>query len=224
MAIIQDGVNGAILAKVSANLAMSVSLVPTVGGQYSAGFETTSLAFTSNVVVWDFRNGTANLVLITNLQAQLAYMAVVAYAATGLRAALQLFVGRAYTAVSATNRTALTMSTNNCKLRTSYATAGVEIGFANLAAGITGGTITEDATALATNSQSAEDANIVAGAAVNQQTAGKNPLIWRPTPFGGPIVLAQNEGIRIRYLVTTAAAVIVSGMVNWSELGSTTYP
>lgn len=226
MAQIQDGTSGAILAKVTAGLALATQLVPTVGGQYSAGFESTSLAFTNNVVVWDFRNPSANLVLVTELVAQVIPMAIPAASATGVRTALQLFVGRTYTALSNTNRTALTLTTNNAKLRTAYNTPGVEIGFASATGGITGGTVTEDATPLMTASQGSQDTSVTAAAApgANQHRSNDRRLEWRPTPWDGPIVLAQNEGIRIRYLVTTAAAAIVAGHVRWSELGTTTYP
>jgi hypothetical protein len=221
MAVIQDGA-GATLAKVRANNAQAVNPVPTEGGQYSAGFETTSLAFTNNVVVWDFRNPTANLMLIHELYARVTEMAVATHAATGLRVALQLFVGRNYTALSATSRTALTLTTNNVKLRTSYPTSGAEIGFASAVGGITGGTLTEDVTALRTASQAVAD--VAAAAGTSQHRREENALIWRPTPWGGPIVLAQNEGVRIRYLVTTAAAAIIHGHVSWNELGTTVYP
>ena len=225
MAVIQDG-SGSTLAKVRASLAQAVQLIPTEGGQYSAGFETTSLAFTNNVVVWDFRNPTANLVLVTNLLAQVVPMAIPAANATGVRTNLRLFVGRNYTALSNTSRTALTLTTNNCKLRTSYPTPGVEIGFASAVGGITGGTITEDASSLADASQGSQDTSVTAAAApgANQHRSNDRPLIWQPTPWGGPIVLAQNEGIRIRYLVTTAAAAIVNGQVQWSELQTAVYP
>lgn len=223
MANIQDGAS-ATLAKVTAGLALATQLIPTPGGQYSAGFETTSLAFTNNVVVWDFRNPSANLVLVSQLVAQFFPMALAAGGVGGLRSALQLFVGRSYTALSNTNRTALTLTTNNCKLRTSYATPGVEIGFPSVVGGITGGAVTEDVTALATVSNSVFSEDVVGAANANSRFETTTPLIWQASPFDGPIVLAQNEGIRLRYLVTTAVAGVVSGHVRWSELGTTVYP
>jgi len=223
--IIQDALT-LLKAKVTEALGLAVQLVPTPGSQYSFGWETTVLAFTNNVVVFDLRNPTANLVLISKLQAQVNQVAIAAASAAGLRSALQLFVGRNYTALSSTNRTALTLTTNNGKLRTSYSTSGLEVGFASAAAGITTGTITEDVTALATSAQGAQNANITAAASpgVNQPFPSDRELIWEPSPWGGPIILAQNEGIRLRYLVTTAATVTISGYVQCAELGSTTYP
>lgn len=228
MAVIQGGSGTTNIANVSGNFALSTQLIPTAGGQYSAGWETTAagLAFTNNVVVWDFRNASANLVLITNVMAQVNAMGIAAAVATGLKTTLRLFVGRSYTVQSTTNATALTLTTNNCKLRTSYATPGVQIGTASATGGITGGTITEDASSLADAVQGALDESITAAASpgANQHRSNDRPLAWTPNPFGGPIVLAANEGIRIRYLVTTAATVVVGGQVQWSELGSTTYP
>ncbi len=221
---IESGASTSGQANVRPNFTLPVNIIPTEGGQYSAGWETTSLAFTNNVVVWDFRNPTANLVLITQLVAQVFPMALAAGAAGGLRAALQLFVGRSYTALSATNRTALTLTTNNAKLRTSYPTSGMEIGFASVVGGITGGTVTEDATALATMSNSVMSEDVVGAANANSRFETTNPLSWKAEPLDGPIVLAQNEGVRLRYLVTTAAAAIVSGHVRWAELGTTVYP
>ncbi len=214
------------ILKVRPNGAAALNIVPTEGGQYSYGFETASLAFTNNVVVCDFRNGGANLVLITYVQAAINEMAIAAASATGLRASLQLFVGRSYTAQSTTGATAVPLTGNNAKLRTSYGTSSAQVGVANGTGGITGGTITEDATPLAQAAIGVQNAAITAAVSpgVNQPWAQPNPLLWRATPFDGPIVLAANEGIRLRYLVTTAAAVIVSGQVKWSELGTTVYP
>jgi hypothetical protein len=227
MAVIQDGSVGSTLAKVRTSGQLATVPIPEQGSNYSAGWETPSIAFTTGVVVWDMRNASANLMLIHQVEAHWVEMAIATASATGLRASLQLFVGRTYTAQSVTGATALTLTTNNCKLRTSYSTAGAQIGFANVAGGITGGTITgEDATPLAQSAQGAQDPSVTAAAAPggNQHRSGNTPLIWTPNPWGGPIVLAQNEGIRIRYLVTTAAAVIVSGNVQWTETGATSYP
>lgn len=222
MANILDPTTPTQILKVRPNGAAALNLVPTEGGQYSAGWETTSLAFTTGVVIWDFRNNSANLMLITSVQAAIAEMGVAGFVATGLRAALQLFVGRAYTVQSTTNITALDLTGNNAKLRTSYSTSNAQITFANNVAGITGGTIVQDATPLATATIGVEDD--ATAAAANQHRAQPNPLFWAPTPWDGPIVLAANEGIRIKYLVTTAAAVIISGYCKWSELGTTVYP
>lgn len=222
MANILDPTTPTQILKVRPNGAAALNLIPTEGGLYSAGWETPSLVFTNNVVVWDFRNNSANLILITAVQAAVVEMAIAATSATGLRAALQLFVGRGYTVQSVTGATALTLTTNNAKLRTSYATSAAQIGFANAVGGITAGTVTEDATALATASIGVQDEAIAAPA--NQHRSQPNPLLWTPSPWEGPIVLAANEGIRIRYLVTTAAAVIISGYVKWAELGTTVYP
>lgn len=213
-------------ANVLANFSVPVQIIPPVGGQYSAGFETASLAYTNGVTVWDFRNGTANLVQITELMAQVVPMAIAAASGTGLRTALQLFVGRAYTAVSATGRTALTLTSNNCKLRTSYATPGVEIGTASGTTGITGGTVTVDGTPIATATQGSQDPSVTAAVApgANQHRSNDRPLLWTPSQWSGPLTLAQNEGARIVYLVTSAAAVVIGGHVKWNELGVATYP
>lgn len=214
-------------ANVNANFALSTFITPLVGSSYSAGFETTSLAFTNNVVVWDMRNPTANLMLVGQVNARIISMATAAPALTGLRQSLQLFVGRSYTALSSTNRTAQTLTTNNCKLRTSHATSGAEIGFASVVGGITGGTVTEDATPLAQVGRFPQTHAVTAAGAPGTavQDSDDYELLWTPAPMvGHPIVLAQNEGIRLRYLVTTAAAVVITGRVQWAELGSTVYP
>lgn len=214
-------------ANVGAEFALFTKPVPLVGGSYSVGFETTSLAFTNNVVVWDFRNPTANLVLVGQVLGRILSMATAAPALTGLRQSLQLFVGRNYTALSNTNRTAHTLTTNNGKLRTSYPTSGMEIGFASAVGGITGGTVTEDVTPLAVAGGNPQGHSVTAAAAPGGAVQESDPyfLSWEPAWMtGGPIVLAQNEGIRMRYLVTTASAVIVQGRVQYAELGSTVYP
>jgi hypothetical protein len=227
MAVIEDGVSSALLAKVLANLAIATREVPLSGGAFSAGFETTSLAFTNNVVVWDFRNPGANLILVGQVNARICPMATAAPALTGLRASLQLFIGRNYTALSSTNRTAQVLTTNNCKLRTAQSTSNAEIGFASAVGGITAGTIVEDATPIAQVARNPQTHAVTAAAAPGAaaQDANDHELIWTPAPMvGSPIVLAQNEGIRLRYLVTSAAAVVVTGRVSWAETGSTVYP
>jgi hypothetical protein len=169
-------------ANVTSAFALQSQMVPTLGGHYSVGFETTSLAFTNNVVVWDCRNPTANLAIVAQVNARIISMAIATPAATGLRQSLQLFVGRSYTTLSNTNRTAQTLTTNNAKLRTSYATSGMEIGFASAVGGITGGTITEDVTPLAQCGQFPQDHSVTAAAApgAGVQTSDVYELKWEP--------------------------------------------
>lgn len=202
-------------------------VIPLSGGSYSLGFETTSLAFTNNVVVWDLRNPTANIVVVSFFQAGIRSMAIATPAATGLRQALQLFVGRNYVTLSNTNRTAQSLAANNCKLRTSFPTSGCEIGFASATAGITGGTITEDGTPLCNSNSSPQTHSVTAAAApgAGVQADSHRDLVWKPATMNGcPLILEQNEGIRLRYLVTTAAAAIIFGQVHWAEPQTTTYP
>lgn len=227
MAIQIIGGSSGTINDVGANKAQFVQPTPLSGGCYSLGFETTSLAFTNNVVVWDLRNPTANLAIVTFVQAGIRSMAIATPATTGLRQTLQLFIGRNYSALSNTNRTAQVLTTNNCKLRTSFPTSGLEIGFASAVGGITGGTITEDATSIANCNTSPQAHSVTAAAApgAGVQSDSARDLSWMPAPVNGcPIILAQNEGIRLRYLVTTAAAVIIFGQVHWSEPQTTTYP
>lgn len=212
---------------VGLNKAQFIQPVPLAGGSYSIGFETTSLAFTNNTVVWDLRNPTANLAIISYIVAGIRSMAVATPAATGLRQTLQLFVGRNYTTLSSTNRTTQVLTTNNCKLRTSFPSSGLEIGFASAVGGITGGVITEDTTSLANCNTSPQNHSVTAAAAPGaaSQSDSSRDLIWQPAPMNGcPIILMQNEGIRLRYFVTTAAAVIIFGQIQWAEPQTTTYP
>jgi hypothetical protein len=97
---------------------------------------------------------------------------------------------------------------------------------ANATGGITGGTVTPDASPLATSTQGAQDESITAAVSpgVNQHRSNDRPLIWQANPWSGPLVLAQNEGFKLVYLVTTAAAVIVSAQIGWTEIASSTYP
>lgn len=224
---IESGVSTANQANTGSNFALFTQQVPLVGGSYSAGFETTSLAFANNIVVWDFRNPTSNLVLVGQLNARIISMAIATPSANGLRQSLQLFVGRSYTSLSNTGRTAQTMTSNNCKLRTSFSTPGVEIGFASATGGITGGTVTEDATPLAQVGKFPQSHSVTAAAApgAGVQDSNEYEMVWQPAPIcGSPIILANNEGIRLRYLVTTPALAIITGRVQWAELGTTTYP
>lgn len=226
MALIQTGNNTAGFANVDTAFATAVRSLPTpAAGHFRAAFATTSLAFTNGVNVATIRNPSASLAIVTRLRARYKTMAVAAPAATGLEVRLSAFIGRSWTVLGTTNRTALTLTGNNQKMRTSFSSAAnLEIGFASAVAGITGDTVTSDANPFAIDSGSPQNHAVTAAAAPGAQQQPDEPcdLLFQANVMSGeyPITLAQNEGIRVVFNVTTAAAGIIVFDLAWAEVSA----
>lgn len=125
--------------------------------------------------------------------------------------AFNLFVARAFVTDTTTGSTAATMTTNNGKLRTSFATtAGASLQIATTAA-ISGDSETLDAMPIAT----------VSGSVL--ATAG-TPLIvngfdlWAPLPGECPLVLANAEGFFIKATVPATGTWQFGVEVQWDEV------
>lgn len=227
MALIQGGSSTAGFSNVSGRFGLMTTGVMPDGDHFSAGILTTSLAYTNGVNVVDIRNPTARLMVIPYFWFRVTTMAVATPALTGLNQGLQAVVRRNYTVLSPTNRTALTLTTNNCKLRTAGATSGAEIGFGSTTAGITGGTAVDDATAIASASGAPQTHAVTAAAAPGAGVQDKDGWALQFAacgPWDSPLVLAQNEGLRINLAVTTAAACIISGQIRWFEVDTASFP
>jgi hypothetical protein len=156
-----------------------------------------------------FRYGGANLCLVEKIIFDGA--GVTTALTAGQAFTWQAIARRSYTVSDATGGTAATLTTNNCKLRTSYATTGVSsIHIATAAAVLSGGTSTPDAQPFG---------SVTAG------LAGAGTFMGEATLFDGyevghPQIFAQNEGFSINLLTASpAAGTIGYGFtVKWTEV------
>jgi hypothetical protein len=185
------------------------------GGHYRAVGLTSAIANAANAVLLDFFFSPSNnniLALIKRIRAHL-------YVATAVTAQrldpLVCTMQRGYTAQSVTNATALVLTANNAKMRTTpMGTPIAKIGMANAAAGITGGTKTADANpfGIAPLSGSAAIAGVGTGSAwvdlYKAESHGDHPPLLMP-----------NEGFTVANGATAVATgtVITAVEVEWLE-------
>jgi len=162
---------------------------------------------------FELRNGsTTNVVVIHKVRVEWTQTAAHTVA---ILSSLDIYKCTAFSVVDTTNTVTPVIS----KLRTSFATAGVEVRgltVAGVAAGMTGGTLVKDTAPL-------RQFGLWLLAAV--PTAGPTPRItgeyWPDVGRGeSPLILVQNEGFSIenRVLLGAAAGSAVSIDVAWSEL------
>jgi len=228
MSLIQTGGSTAGFADVDDFYAMAVRSRPLPANHFSAAFKTTSLAFTNGVNIMSFVNAGASPIVVTKVVARIKPMAVFTAAAAGLETSLSLFIARNWTVIGTTNRTALSFAGNANKLRTSFsAGASANMGYASATGGYTGDTATADANPIAIASGTPQTASVTAAATpgAGVQDSFDTNLIFTADPASGeyPIVLAQNEGLRLVYNLTgSAAALIVTGQIQWAE--TTAFP
>lgn len=183
-------------------------------GHYRAAGYTAAALFTAAVNLANMRF-TDNASFCVPLRIRVA--AAVAAAVTAQRLdPLGLLVARAYTAQETTNLTALTLTGNNAKMRTTpMGTPNATIGVANLAAGLTGGTRTIDANPIGIASLSG------AGAIAGLGTGLPTTEIYSAVAAGThPLVLAANEGLLLQWGATALATgtVVVGLEVEWAEV------
>jgi hypothetical protein len=187
-------------------------------GHYRGVGITSAAAFSSGVVLAAFRWAPASgapVAVITRIRAALTVATTVT--AQRMDALLAFFV-RQYTVTETTNLTAVSVTNHQAKDRTSMGTSLLPSnGFAvtSAAGGLTGGTGTEDSNAFGHMGTSGGAA--VAGVGTGVLTT---PLYDWTTLGGHPVVLAPNEGVRIK-LGTTAVAtgtVTVTVEFEWAEV------
>lgn len=214
-----SGTGGTLLQVDPTNLAARTSLRPieivgsTSGGFFRSASRSTGITtvLTGAPVVWTMRWTSANL-------NALVYAVKVGWTVTtgftGAQAVdFGLFVARSYTVSPTTNSTAITLTGNNQKKRTSLATS------ANLiwqitnssTSGITGQTLTADSNPVLQRYAWAPAA-----------TAGNGPndfgYLFDMSEY--PVTLANNEGLTLQVLTTMGAAGVISLYVEaaWAEV------
>lgn len=130
-----------------------------------------------------------------------------------------MFPARSYTVSESVNNTNATLTGNNGKLRTSFATTGVaQFATASAAAGISGGTKTVDASAIGQFAISLP--GMATGTLGNGTVSG---ALYEPQLAKGeyPLTLLTSEGFVVQWGATALATgtAILSVEVHWAELG-----
>lgn len=184
-----------------------------LGFYRAAGFTAAGL-FTAGVNLANFRITDASALAVI-LRARVTVAVAAAVTAQRLDP-VGLFIARAYTVQETTNLTALTLTGNNGKMRTSpMGTALATVGVANAAAGLTGGTRTIDANPIGLAGLSGNAA--IAGLGTGLPTTA---LVDASDAGNHPPVLAANEGLVLQWGATALATgtVVVGVEVEWAEV------
>lgn len=172
---------------------------------------TMAAGLAANSPIWAFRYTGTGVAVVKSIRFSAADTAT-AFAA-GL-AQFNFFVARAFTA-SDTGGTAATLTGNNGKLRTSFATTGVGQFMTATTGTMTAGTRTLDAQPIAAISLG------VQAAAGVQLSDGSPSLIVFPQNAGDyPLVLAANEGIELQATVPATGTWSGSITIVWDEYAS----
>ena len=211
MAVIQSGALATDLATVDpGSKSLRVNNRPIISGtlgSYTCAQQSGVMAagLAANAPVWAMRYAGANLCIVEKVIFD-GLGSIVGFAAGVVQ--LRLFVKRANT-TSASAGTSATLTGNNCKLRTSYATTGVaDIRIAS--------------TAILTPGGGANDIQ-PAGAVLNgvPATAGigvPGGVFYDAHHVGHPIILATNEGLELQATVPATGTWIFGVSVRWTEV------
>lgn len=207
----------------------------TNGGSYRIAMRSGTLAATlaANGLLFGFRwASSTHLAIIHRVRAQL--WANLAFTAAFNDMSLQMFQTRSFTVsdTGGSGNTTATVSGNNLKKRTSYATTQFATAGSIQMAGtavISGGTGTDDAHACAFSwVGKPNNVNVAAGTEF-LDSQGLCLLDYEPDMASGvsPLIFAQNEGFRLRNgpIVWPAAGTgILTCMVDWSEVENARFP
>jgi hypothetical protein len=224
MAIQLQGNSGAV-AEVGAIL-RSLNITPKALEYGSLGHYRTAVRIVGTSVqaansrLFEIRNTAANLIIPTCINVSVAQIA----AGTAQENSVDLFKCTAFTAVDTTNTVTPTSSAMKTTGMAAYpgGAAVRHLTLAGAAAGMTGGTLTKDANALATFPYF-----------VNTAVPTTPNAVWGPfdmlANIAGyakhPLVLAQNEGFEIenRVLNVTTFGICFYIDVSWAEVPTTVY-
>lgn len=209
MAIQVQGNGGTVGEIDSTHRALRVSHRPIeAAGSFHAGATSGTVAAgaSADSIVYSFRNPSSTTrALIRRVQFSVHTLA------TGFTAGVGLFylsAVRGFTVADTTGGTAVTLTGNNGKLRTSLGTTVCAAYVANTGA-ITAGTGTADTTPLVRRAFTFSNAvqTVLADATLIEQSPGEQPL-----------VLAQDEGFRIYATVPATGTWVLNVNVEWDEL------
>lgn len=158
--------------------------------------------------IWSLRYGGTGVALVKKVTISAGDLA----AFTAGPATFSLFPARSYT-VNASGGTAATLTGNNGKLRTSYATSNISDLRISSTAALTPGTWTLDAQPYRSLTSSET-------ATAGQPVLAPFTLFHRDSPDETPIILAQNEGLVIQATVPATGTWSFSVDVYWDEVAN----
>jgi hypothetical protein len=196
-------------ANTAAN-SMPVTVGPALLGSYCMGASTGTMAagLAAAAPVYSFRYGGANLAIVRKVSVEADDVTTAFVAGT---AKFDLIAARSFSA-SDTGGTAATLTGNNGKLRTSFATTAVSDLRISSTATLTAGTRTLDAQPLATVSFAIStniDAVLLPTTDFIRQNIGESP-----------VVLANNEGFVIQATVPGTGTWFTSIRTCWDEVSA----
>jgi len=187
------------------------SLYPYVGGltgSYTIAMNTGIIAagLASNSPIFSLRYGGTGTAVVKSVR--ITAGTIVGFAANGL-CRFNLFPARAFTA-SDTGGTSATLTGNNAKMRTSFATTAM----ANIQVASTGtmtaGTRTLDA-------QPIGNADLTGPATGGATISAGNNLLYAQNAGDYPLVLAPNEGVVLQATVPATGTWWITVVVEWDE-------
>ena len=190
---------------------MPVTVMQPVTGSYRMASITGTMAagLGGGASIWQLRYGGTGIALVRRIVISIGGTAT-AFAAGACT--FNLFVARSFT-VNGSGGIAATLTGNNGKLRTSYATNNLsDLRISNNAA-LTAGTWTLDSTPIASRSSSV-------GTTAGTVVLPAIQLLQRDSPDDVPVQLAQNEGLNIQATVPGTGTWTASVEVDWDEVAS----
>lgn len=212
---VAGGVTGSLQEVDTASLAARITARPTdpstLGSYLLAvdnGTSVMAAGLSANSPVFSFRWGNSNLCVLNSIRVSMS--TTVAFAAG--RIALQSFFARSFSA-SDTNGTAVTLTGNNTKKRTSFGTALLTDARISATATLAAGTRTLDTQPFGELLSESVVAN--ANSIFVQQ-----PMYVRDTSDQYPLTFAQNEGFVIQAAVPATGTWFFAVTVDWLEIAS----
>lgn len=181
-------------------------------GEYSMSLASGTIAAGASAAspIFSFRYGGKGIAIVKRVTINVYTRDTAFTAGDGI---FRLFAARSFTA-SDSGGTAATLTTNNGKLRTSFATTAVSDIRISSTAALTAGTRTLDATALAT-------ATVPVAGTVTYTKLVDDLILWsKPTAGDYPLAVATNEGFVISATVPATGTWSASVTVEWAEYSS----
>lgn len=198
------------LGPATAANSVPMTIGPTLLGSYCMGANTGTMAagLAGGSPIFSFRYGAANLAIIRRVSMEADDITTAFVAGAGK---MDMFAARSFTASDSAG-TAGTLTGNNGKLRTSFATTGISDFRISSTATLTAGTRTLDAQPLASTEFSVStsiDAQLLPTTDLFRSNVGESPF-----------VLAQNEGFVVQATVPGTGTWVASVRVCWDEVSA----
>lgn len=212
MAVIQSGASTDLATVDATGKSIRVNNRPIISatlGSYQCALRSTTMAagLSAAAVTWSMRYGGNNLCLVEKVIFD-GMGSITAF--TPGTVTHRLFFSRAFTA-SQTGGTGATLTGNNHKLRTSYATTAVADIRIGLTGALTGSSFTSDAQALG---------GVCGAVGAAPAISLDEGILFDANAVGHPIILANNEGLTLQSTVPATGTWDFGITVKWTEVTS----